>query len=71
MTDLVTPFDEQVTVTGQLPMVVLLPTFHVQDAAPPLFAVLGPSPAAVDGPDLYSTTIVHAVLGLVLTVALA
>jgi hypothetical protein len=46
-------------VTGQLPAVVLEPTFHVHDATPVLLAYLGPSPAAVDGPDLYSTTIVQ------------
>jgi hypothetical protein len=61
----------QVTVTGQLPAVVREPTFHVQEAIPLLFAVLGPSPAAFEGPDLYSTTIVQEAPALVRTVAVA
>jgi len=49
----------QLTVTGQLPEVVRVPTFHVQLTAPVALAVFGPRPAAVDGPDLYSTTMVQ------------
>lgn len=37
---------------GQVPRVVLLPTFHDQDTIPVELAVLSPSPTAVDGPDL-------------------
>jgi hypothetical protein len=36
---------------------VLPPTFHDQVIVPAELAVLSPSPAAVEGPDLYSTTI--------------
>jgi hypothetical protein len=36
---------------------VLPPTFHDQVMVPAELAVLSPSPAAVEGPDLYSTTI--------------
>jgi hypothetical protein len=42
---------------GQVPRVVLPPTFHDQLTAPVELAVLSPSPAAFEGPDLYSTTI--------------
>jgi hypothetical protein len=59
VTDFESPPDEQVTVTGQLPRVVLVPTFQVQDATPVLLADFGPRPAAVAGPDLYSTTMVQ------------
>jgi hypothetical protein len=38
---------------------VLLPTFHDQLIAPVELAVLSLSPAAVEGPDLYSTSIEH------------
>jgi hypothetical protein len=55
-TDLCSPLFEQVTVTGQLPAVVLVPTFQVHEATPELLAYFGPRPEAVDGPDLYSTT---------------
>jgi len=41
----------QLTVTGQLPGFVPLPTFHVQLSTPLDGAVCGPSPAADDGPD--------------------
>jgi hypothetical protein len=61
----------QVTVTGQLPAVVRGPTLQVQDAIPLLLAVLGPRPAAVEGPDLYSTTIAQEAPALVRTVAVA
>jgi hypothetical protein len=57
VTDLRSPLLLQLTVTGQLPAVVRVPTFHVQDATPLPFAYFGPKPLAVDGPDLYSTTI--------------
>ena len=40
-----------------MPRVVLLPTFQDQLTAPVELAVLSPSPAAFEGPDLYSTTI--------------
>ena len=69
MTDWGGPPAAQVTVTGQLPRVVLVPTFHVQDATPPPFAVVGPSPPAVDAPDAYTTTMLHAAPGSVVTVA--
>jgi len=62
---------EQVTVTGQLPGVVRLPTFQVHDAIPLLLAYLGSRPAAVEGPDLYSTMIVHAARAMVFTFAVA
>ena len=48
MTDFAEPYFEHVTVTGQLPAVVRVPTFHVHDATPVLLAYLGPRPAAVD-----------------------
>jgi hypothetical protein len=51
-----------VTVTGQDPTVVREPTFQVQLTPPEPLAVLGPRPAAWEGPDLYSTTIVHEAL---------
>jgi hypothetical protein len=49
----------QVTVTGHEPTVVREPIFQVQLTLPVPLAVLGPRPAALDGPDLYSTTMVH------------
>lgn len=55
----VNPAAEHVTVTGQDPGVVRVPTFHVQLAFPEPSAVVGPNPAAVDGPDLYSTTMLQ------------
>ena len=57
----------QVTVIGQLPRVVLTPTFHVQPTVPAPSLVAGLSPAAVDGPDLYWTTIEQDVFAVVLT----
>jgi hypothetical protein len=60
-----------VTVTGQLPGVVPVPTFQVQDATPLAFAVCGPSPAAFDGPDRYTTTMVQYAPAFVLTLAVA
>jgi hypothetical protein len=64
------PF-EQVTVTGQLPGVVRPPTFHVQDAIPVEFADVGPRPDAVEGPDLYSTSIEQLAPANVLAFAVA
>ncbi|MFL5724573.1 MAG: hypothetical protein ACJ78H_14390, partial [Chloroflexota bacterium] len=49
----------------------LLPTFHDHETAPVELAVLSPSPAAVDGPDLYSTSIEHRAFGAVLIDTLA
>ena len=57
--------------TGQLPAVVRVPTFQVHEAMPLLLALVGARPDAVDGPDLYSTTIVQYAPGLVSTVAVA
>ena len=71
MTDLSIPRLAQLTVTGQLPEVVRLPTFQVHVATPALLAYLGPRPDAVDGPDLYSTTIVQEAPALALTEAVA
>lgn len=71
VTDFFVPPAEHVTVTGQLPSVVLVPTLQVQEATPVELAVLGSRPAAVDGPDLYSTTILQLARGKVLTVAVA
>ena len=51
---------------GQVPRVVLLPIFQDQLTAPVELAVLSPSPAAVDGPDLYSTSIEQRALAVVL-----
>jgi hypothetical protein len=62
---------EQDTVTGHLPADVLIPTFHDQLTAPVALAVFGSSPAAVDGPDLYSTSIEHSARGEVFTFAVA
>jgi len=59
VTLLVNPPLEQVTVTGHDPGVVRVPTFQVQLAFPELLAVLGPKPAAVEGPDAYSTTMLQ------------
>jgi hypothetical protein len=42
----------QRTVTGQLPGVVREPTVQLQDTTPLALAVLGPRPAALEGPDL-------------------
>jgi hypothetical protein len=50
--DAVCPPAKQVIVTGQLPGVVLVPTFQVQLTLPLAFAAFGPRPAAVEGPDL-------------------
>jgi hypothetical protein len=44
---------------GHVPRVVRLPTFHDQLIAPVELAVLSTSPAAVEGPDSYLTTIEH------------
>jgi len=41
----------QLTVMGQVPALVLPPTFQVQLTFPPVSEVLGVSPDAVDGPD--------------------
>jgi len=71
VTDFDCPAAEQVTVTGQPPSVVLVPTFQVHDAMPLAFAVVGPSPAACEGPDLYSTTIEQEAPAFVVTVAVA
>ncbi len=51
---------------GQLPVEVVLPTLHDQVTTPVEFAVLSPSPDAVEGPDLYSTSIEHRAFGDVL-----
>jgi hypothetical protein len=56
---------------GQVPRVVLLPTLQDQVIAPVELAVLSPSPAAVEDPDLYSTSIEHFAFGDVLIVTLA
>jgi hypothetical protein len=58
-------------VTGQVPSVVFAPTFHVHEATPLPSATWGSRPAALDGPDLYWTTIVQFAPGLVLTAAVA
>ena len=50
-----------------MPRVVLLPTFHDHETVPVELAVLSPRPAAVDGPDLYSTSIEQRAFGEVLT----
>jgi hypothetical protein len=71
VTLLVWPPFEQVMVTGQEPGVVRVPTFQVQLTTPVEPAVLFPKPLAVEGPDLYSTTIEQAALGEVLAVAVA
>jgi hypothetical protein len=47
------PLLVQRTVTGQLPGVVREPTVQLQDTVPLAFAFFGPSPDALDGPDLY------------------
>jgi len=58
-----------VTVTGQLPGVVRVPTSQVHCTVPEADAVVGPRPAAVLGPDLYSTSMEQAAPGAVPTVA--
>ena len=55
----------QRTVTGQLPGVVREPTVQLQDTVPLALAALGPRPAALEGPDLYSTTTVQAAPAIV------
>ncbi len=57
--------------TGHDPGVVRLPTFHVQLTMPDEFAVLSPRPAAVEGPDLYWTSMEQAAPAAVFTVAVA
>ena len=52
----------QVTVIGQVPGVVLAPTVQLQLTFPPASEVAGARPWAVDGPDLYLTTMEHEVL---------
>ena len=69
--DDVAPAAEQVTVTGQLPAVVLVPTVQLQLTTPDPSAVLDPSPAALDGPDLYSTVIEQAAPAAACAVAVA
>ncbi|HEX9040927.1 MAG TPA: hypothetical protein VF838_07835 [Trebonia sp.] len=59
------------TVTGHEPAAVFVPTFHVQVTDPLAPAVAGPSPAALDGPDAYTTTIVQVALAAVLTTAVS
>jgi hypothetical protein len=49
----------------------LLPTFHDQLIAPAELAVLSLSPAAVDGPDLYSTSIEQRAFADVMTETIA
>jgi hypothetical protein len=49
-----------VTATGHLPGVVRVPTVQLQVTAPLALAVSAPRPAALDGPDLYSTMMVQA-----------
>lgn len=71
VTDFCAPPAEHVTVTGQLPGVVLVPTFQVHDATPEEFAFFGSRPAADEGPDLYSTTMLQLAPAKVLTVAVA
>lgn len=68
---LLVPYSEHLMVTGQEPAVVRVPTLHVQLTEPPEPAVLGPSPAALDGPDLYWTTIEQAAPGEVRAAAVA
>jgi hypothetical protein len=58
-------------VTGHSPGVVRVPTSQVHDTTPVPEAVLGSSPAAWLGPDLYSTSMEHDALGAVCTVAVA
>jgi hypothetical protein len=53
----------QVTVTGHVPGVVRVPTFQVHATAPEADAVFGYRPAAVEGPDLYSTSMEQFALG--------
>lgn len=48
----VCPLRLQVTVTGQVPGVVRVPTSHLHVTAPAVDAVFGSMPWAVDGPDL-------------------
>ena len=65
------PFLEQVTVTGHEPRVVEPPMSQVQEVAPEESAVFGPRPAALDGPDLYCTTIEQLAPARVCTAAVA
>jgi hypothetical protein len=57
--------------TGHSPGVVRVPTSQVHDTTPVPEAVLGSSPVAWLGPDLYSTSMEHAARGAVCTVAVA
>ena len=60
-----------VTVTGQLPGVVLAPTLQRHATAPLPSAAFGSSPAAVEDPELYCTSIEHEARAAVLTLAVA
>ena len=61
----------QETVTGQDPGVVRLPTIQLQVTAPAPDAVFGLRPRAVEGPDLYSTSMEQSALGAVWALAVA
>ena len=50
VTTVLTLFPPHVTVTGQLPGVVLVPTVQLHDTAPLPSVRFGPSPCAVPGP---------------------
>jgi hypothetical protein len=63
--------NEQDTVTGQLPLLVAAPTVQDQLMTPVEDAGLAPRPAALDGPDLYSTSMPQVARASVLIVAVA
>ncbi len=65
------PTAEHVTMIGQRPGVVRLPTRQVQVTMPRLSAVFGTRPLALLGPDLYCTVIRHRAPGVVCTVIVA
>ena len=63
--------DHRRIVIGHDPGVVLVPTFQVHDTRPDESEVFPPKPAAVDGPDLYSTVILYSVFGFPLIAIVA
>ena len=58
-------FSVHIAAIGHVPGVALVPTFHVHTTVPLAFAVIGPSPAPLDGAGFVMTLIVHNAPGIV------